>query len=69
MEPAESLPLIALTALAGNDQPQLDALQQALAPYISEIILMWWFAWFVVLIVVIRYAIVYGQRDYPSASA
>ena len=65
----ETLPVIPLTALMGNDVPRLDSLQQAAAPYVSELILVWWFAWFVVLFVVIRYALVHGRSDQPSASA
>ncbi len=61
MESTTTLPTIALTALIGNDVPHLNALQELLVPYTTQIIMFWWFAWFLVAFVVIRFVIVHGR--------
>ncbi len=62
MEPTTTLPTIALTALSGNDVPHLNALQELLVPYTTQIIVFWWFAWFITCAVVIRFVLVHGKR-------
>ncbi len=62
MPATSSLTVIALHGLAGNPLPQLDALQNFLVPYIPQITYFWWFAWFIMLFVVIRYVYVHGER-------
>lgn len=63
----DKLPLIPLQTLAGNDVPHLNALQSLLFGHLEIIITFWWFVWFITLIVVIRYVLVYGNRDNASA--
>jgi len=55
-------PLIPLVGLRGNDVPTLSSLQQALAPHTTELMVLWWFLWFIVGIIVIRHILRYGRR-------
>lgn len=68
MESTTTLPTIALTALAGNDVPHLNALQELLVPYTTELITFWWFAWLIVAMLVIRFVFVHGKRNARSNS-
>jgi type II secretory pathway component PulF len=59
----QDLPFIALTALAGNEPHELNSFQRFLLPASDELSIVWWFVWLVTLAVVIRYAIVHGERE------
>jgi hypothetical protein len=52
--------VVTLMGQYDNGHAELNALQEMLAPYTYEMSVFWWFAWFVTLFAVIRYAYRHG---------
>lgn len=62
METTSALPLMSLTALAGNEPAGLNTLQALLAPYSPEIAIFWWFVWWLTALSLVRYVYAHGLR-------
>lgn len=62
MEPTSTLPVIALTSIAGNQPAGLNALQSFFAPYSPELVVLWWFVWWLTVLFLLRYVYVHGIR-------
>ena len=59
----DSLPVIPLTELVGNDVPHLNTMQQFLAPHVGGITYLYWTLWIATLLYCIVYAIRNGERE------
>lgn len=56
------LPVMPLIMLEGNSVPRLDAMQQWALPHVETIAMFWWFAWFIALMLAVRFVLVHGVR-------
>lgn len=59
----KTLPLIELKELAGNDAPELNAMQRALVPHVDIITGIWWALWICTLVSALHYLWKHGERE------
>ncbi|MBY3301074.1 hypothetical protein HFO10_35215 [Rhizobium laguerreae] len=58
MDELETLPIVTMKGLEGNEAFKFDSLQSFLYPYLSYIIVFWWALWIITLtFVVVRFLV------------